>query len=96
MWPYLADVEHATAAAEACPKRENATAAWGSIRAMKNMLTIVTTLIVGSTLALGACGGKKATTTEPAAAAPADPKAAPTADETKAADKPKEETKGGW
>jgi len=65
---------------------------------MKNMLTIVSTLIVGSTLALSACGGKKSTTTEPAAAAPADPtKPAPTAADPKADDKPKEETtKGGW
>jgi len=65
---------------------------------MKNMLSIVSTLIIGSTLALTACGNKKPPTDPAATAAPADPaKPAPTAAEPKADDKPKEETtKGGW
>ncbi|HEU4735030.1 MAG TPA: hypothetical protein VFT22_44370 [Kofleriaceae bacterium] len=69
---------------------------------MKNALTLVSTLIIGSTLALGACGkDKKPATTEPAAAEPAktepaktDPAAAPAKpDEKKADEKP---AGGGW
>src|ERR1700733_3744659 len=51
-----------------------------SIAAMKHMLTIVSSLIIGSALALAACGGeKKAAAPDPAAApaaAPATPAAA--------------------
>jgi len=68
---------------------------------MKKLLTIASTLFIGFALTLTACGkDKKATTTDPAAAAPATTEPAktepaktePTAAEPKADDKPK----GGW
>ncbi|HET7504934.1 MAG TPA: hypothetical protein VFK02_28115 [Kofleriaceae bacterium] len=68
---------------------------------MKHALTIVSTLLLGSTLALGACGkDKKPATTEPAATEPGktdpakgDPAAPAKPDEKKADDKP---AGGGW
>jgi ABC-type oligopeptide transport system substrate-binding subunit len=68
---------------------------------MKNILSIVSTLVIGSALALTACGkDKKPSTTDPTATDPAktdpakaDPTAAtPKADDKKADDKPA----GGW
>jgi ABC-type oligopeptide transport system substrate-binding subunit len=67
---------------------------------MKNILTIASTLIIGSALALTACGkDKKPSTTEPAATEPAktepakaDPNAAASPDKPKD-DKP---AAGGW
>lgn len=71
-----------------------------SIRAMKNLLTIASTLLIGSSLTLAACGkDKKPSTTDPAVTEPAktdppkDPAAAaPAGDDKKAGDKPA----GGW
>lgn len=80
---------------------ENTAADCCSIRAMKNILSIVSTLVIGSALALTACGkDKKPSTTDPAVNDPAktdpakpDPAAtAPKADDKKADDKPA----GGW
>jgi hypothetical protein len=72
------------------------------MRAMKHLLTIASTLLLGTALTLTACGkDKKPASTEPAAAEPAKPdpasadpaKPEPTAgDPAKPADKPK----GGW
>jgi ABC-type oligopeptide transport system substrate-binding subunit len=67
---------------------------------MKNILTIASTLVIGSALALTACGkDKKSATTEPAATEPAktdpakaDPNAAANPDKPKD-DKP---AAGGW
>jgi hypothetical protein len=74
-----------------------------SIRAMTKTLTIASTLLLGSALALSACGkDKKPATAEPATAEPAkpdpaktDPAAAKPDDKTagKPADKP---AGGGW
>ena len=62
---------------------------------MKNVLSLATTLILGSTLALTACGkDKKPATTEPAKADPAKPD--PAAAAPKADDKAKADDKGGW
>jgi hypothetical protein len=74
---------------------------------MKNVLTVVSTLLIGASLTLSACGKeKKPAATEPAAAEPAKAEpaaaapaaAAPAAAEPAAADKPKEgeAAKGGW
>jgi ABC-type oligopeptide transport system substrate-binding subunit len=79
---------------------ENTAADCCSIRAMKNLLSIASTLIIGSALALGACGkDKKPSTTDPAVTEPAktdpakaDPNAAAKPDDKKADDKPA----GGW
>jgi hypothetical protein len=68
---------------------------------MKNLFSIATTLIVGLSLSVAACGkDKKPATTEPAATAPAatdpakpaDPAAPAAPAEEKKADAPK----GGW
>jgi hypothetical protein len=70
--------------------------------AMKNILSLASTLIIGSALALGACGKDKkpaANEPAPAAAAPAaDPNkpADPNAPAAPAGDKAAEEKKGGW
>lgn len=71
-----------------------------SIAAMKNMTTIVSTLIIGLAFALGACGKKdaakaEAPKTEPAATEtkPADPA---TATETKPEEKKDEKAGAGW
>jgi hypothetical protein len=75
-----------------------------SIRPMKNMLSIVSTLCIALALTLTACGkDKKPAQTEPATAEPAaaepakpDPAAAAPA-EPKAEEKPKTDEKaGGW
>jgi hypothetical protein len=79
---------------------------------MKHLLSIASTLVLGSALALGACSKEKKAdpvkadppaaapaATAPAAAAPAattPPAAAPATGEAKPEDKPKEEAKGGW
>ena len=67
---------------------------------MKNLLSIASTLVLGSALALTACGKDKKTTTEPAATEPAktDPaKADPAAAAApKADDKKDEKAGGGW
>jgi hypothetical protein len=67
---------------------------------MKNVLSIVSALCIGSALTLTACGKDKKPTTEPTAAEPAktdpakaDPAAAPKADDKKADDKG---GGGGW
>ena len=69
------------------------------MRAMKKILSLASTLIIGSTLALTACGKDKkaATTTEPPKTEPATEatKAEPATEAPKADDKPKEE-KSGW
>lgn len=65
---------------------------------MKKILSLATTLVIGSTLALTACGKDKkaATTTEPAKTEPAATEAtAPAADPAKPEEK-KEEPKAGW
>ena len=97
--------EGAWAPAPGEPKTsENTAADCCSIRVMKNVLSIVSTLFIGFTLTLTACGkDKKPAAAEPAAAEPAktepaktepaktDPAAAaPKADDKKADDK------GGW
>jgi len=64
---------------------------------MKNILTIASTLLIGSALTLSACGkDKKPAAAEPAKtdpAKPADPAAAPKADDKKADSKG---GGGGW
>jgi hypothetical protein len=66
---------------------------------MKNALTIVSTLFIGLTLSLTACGkDKKPAATEPAKAEPAKTEpaaAAPAAAAPKTDDKPKADDKGG-
>jgi len=78
---------------------ENTAADYCSIRAMKNVLSIVSTLFIGFTLTLTACGkDKKPAAAEPAAAEPAKTEAAktdPAAVAPKADDK-KADDKGGW
>jgi ABC-type oligopeptide transport system substrate-binding subunit len=68
---------------------------------MKNILTIASTLVLGSALALTACGkDKKPSTTDPATTEPAktDPaKADPNAAAAPNPDKPKDDKPaGGW
>jgi len=67
---------------------------------MKNILTIASTLLIGSALTLTACGkDKKPAAAEPAAAEPAktDPaKTDPAAAQPKADDKAKAGGGGGW
>lgn len=78
---------------------ENTAADCCSMRPMKNVLSIASTLCIGFALTLSACGKDKKPATEPAAAEPAktepakaDPAAAPKADDKKADDK----GAGGW
>jgi ABC-type oligopeptide transport system substrate-binding subunit len=69
---------------------------------MKNFLTIASTLVLGSALALSACGKDKKPSTEPAAAEPAKTDPAKPADPAAPAaanpDKPKDDkpAAGGW
>lgn len=75
-----------------------------SIRPMKNLLTLASTLLLGLALTLTACGKDKKPAqtdpakTEPAAAEPAktDPAAAQPAAAEPKADEKKADSKGGW